>query len=327
MDTLRNYSFALALLILPLTGCAPLQQAPLVYGSKVSLGINVSGQTTEQPAGVSINIGYEQIDAAYVPVMVAKACDKMDDTKDLSHCRDTIYKLHNVTAACGDISSDKVKDLITNLRKAEHEREEADKKLKAAVMERTSAQDKDKKAGNDATQKEESLKALNAAKEKEKDAEAEKRAAYEKYERLWGDLNATKIKQDAYSVFGTFAADTQIGVGSSQGNTALKIGKVFSTGVASQNLTEGLQKYYQTAGGSQCLAAAKDFAAAYEKSLGPAKEEQKQNESKEEQKNSEQAKPNQSPPAQTATGKLTDEEKRKKVVEFYQMAVKACAAK
>jgi len=38
-----------------LLGCSPLQQAPLVYSSKVSVGVDVSATSTETPgAGVTI---------------------------------------------------------------------------------------------------------------------------------------------------------------------------------------------------------------------------------------------------------------------------------
>lgn len=61
-------------------------------------------------------------------------------------------------------------------------------------------------------------------------------------------LGKKNNKVDAYSVFGTFAANTTIsgGIGDAnapKGNAGLGIGKLFSTGVASQNLTEGVRGY------------------------------------------------------------------------------------
>lgn len=63
-------------------------------------------------------------------------------------------------------------------------------------------------------------------------------------------------KTDAYSVFGSFDANTKAGAeagGSSatKGEVTLVIGKVFSTGVASQNLTEGMRRYYSGMGAAQ----------------------------------------------------------------------------
>lgn len=52
-------------------GCSPLQQAPLVYTSKQVLGIDISAPTTES-TGFSMNLGFKNIDAAYVPLAVSK---------------------------------------------------------------------------------------------------------------------------------------------------------------------------------------------------------------------------------------------------------------
>ena len=76
-----------------LAACAPLQQAPLVYSSKTSMGIDLSTPTSEQP-GVSINIGFKQVDAAYVPVAVAKDCDT---GKGVQNCQHKIYELMKIT--------------------------------------------------------------------------------------------------------------------------------------------------------------------------------------------------------------------------------------
>jgi len=66
-------SMCAALWILLLTGCAHLEQAPLVYASKTSFGVDISSASTENP-GISMNLGYKQVDAAYVPVAVARKC-------------------------------------------------------------------------------------------------------------------------------------------------------------------------------------------------------------------------------------------------------------
>lgn len=59
--------------VLLLGGCAHLEQAPLVYASKTTFGVDISSASTENP-GISMNVGYKQVDAAYVPVAVARAC-------------------------------------------------------------------------------------------------------------------------------------------------------------------------------------------------------------------------------------------------------------
>ncbi len=66
-------SLCVALWGLLLAGCAHLEQAPLVYASKTSFGVDISSASTENP-GLSVSLGYKQIDAAYVPVAAARAC-------------------------------------------------------------------------------------------------------------------------------------------------------------------------------------------------------------------------------------------------------------
>ena len=76
-----------------------------------------------------------------------------------------------------------------------------------------------------------------------------------------------ETKHDAYSVYGTFAADTgastagprsSASTGNASAESVLKVGKVFSTGVASQNLTQGLQEFYGKRGVTDALVAAYD---------------------------------------------------------------------
>lgn len=73
MNAIRSVSSAL--LGAALAACSPLQQAPLVYSSKVTVGIDVSANVAESQGG-SINIGVRSIDSAYVPVAVSKELDK-----------------------------------------------------------------------------------------------------------------------------------------------------------------------------------------------------------------------------------------------------------
>lgn len=66
---------ALAAASLATAACTPLQQAPLVYSSKVTVGLDVSANVAENQ-GASINIGVKTLDSAYVPVAVSKEIDK-----------------------------------------------------------------------------------------------------------------------------------------------------------------------------------------------------------------------------------------------------------
>jgi hypothetical protein len=62
-----------------LSACAPLQQAPLVYSSKVTVGVDVSVSVAESQGG-AINIGVKSVDSAYVPVAISKELDKKDSS-------------------------------------------------------------------------------------------------------------------------------------------------------------------------------------------------------------------------------------------------------
>lgn len=62
-------------LALGISACTPLQQAPLVYASKVTVGLDVSLSVAESQGG-AINIGVKSVDSAYVPVAVSKQIDE-----------------------------------------------------------------------------------------------------------------------------------------------------------------------------------------------------------------------------------------------------------
>jgi hypothetical protein len=69
---MSSKSICFVLLVLPLfSGCAPLQQAPLVYSSKLVIGADISTPTSESP-GVSVSLGVKSVDAAYVPIAISK---------------------------------------------------------------------------------------------------------------------------------------------------------------------------------------------------------------------------------------------------------------
>ena len=58
-------------LMIVLAACAPLQQAPLVYTSGVTIGLKVGVSPTQADAFETV-IGFKMLDAAYVPVAVSK---------------------------------------------------------------------------------------------------------------------------------------------------------------------------------------------------------------------------------------------------------------
>jgi hypothetical protein len=90
---------ALALLM-GASACAPLAQAPLVYSSKNSFGVDISATSTETP-GVSLAIGVKMVDAAYVPVAVAVPCNSANGQATPDACKDDLFKLENWKARAG----------------------------------------------------------------------------------------------------------------------------------------------------------------------------------------------------------------------------------
>ena len=90
MNASRCSLFALG--ALALAGCATLEQAPLVYSSKTSVGVDISTTSTETP-GLSMSVGFKQVDAAYVPVAVAKACQT---EKNSAECDTELHRIQVV---------------------------------------------------------------------------------------------------------------------------------------------------------------------------------------------------------------------------------------
>ena len=59
-------------------------------------------------------------------------------------------------------------------------------------------------------------------------------------------------KKDAYSVYGRFESSTRTNNDTKGISAGIDLGKVFSTGVASQNLSSGLAEYYRQIGLAAC---------------------------------------------------------------------------
>lgn len=272
-----------------LGACAPLQQAPLVYSSKNVVGVDVSATTNEAP-GASINIGYKQVDAAYVPVAVAKPCDKNESDKIALNCQSDIYKLHlvrgsseeGIEAKEGNNDNAESVEIVRNyqIRTVSHElaikkRDEAEKQL-AEIASQEQETDTSKQVGIQA-RKELATKELGAAKLAWQAAQNEFNQAKAKFDKLSPEQmkkanDATKksnqVMQDAFSVFGSFDAKTQTGVGPQEDKetsadsqdkkpldlkAGVNLGKMFSTGIAAQNLTKGLEAHYRNQSAAGCL--------------------------------------------------------------------------
>jgi len=266
-----------------MTACAPLQQAPLVYSSKVAVGVDLSAAMTETP-GASITVGYKQVDAAYVPVAVAKQCPSNEST-----CSASAYGLvplqgsntidsGNEDSEANQAAAKKLLDDVQKASTALAERRSAEQlaqqsaqtaneglsRLKGELQPlqenaKASQLPPDQAARLAALVETEIPKAGAKAQQANKDllvaqeATARAKAQVDSFnvDQL---ARATKIvrgshkKGDAYSVFGSFDGATRAavtaGTGSqAKGETSLIVGKVFSTGIASQFLTQGMRGY------------------------------------------------------------------------------------
>ena len=306
MVTSKNFAIAF-ILIGFFAGCAPLEQAPLVYSSKSVVGVDLSATATEQP-GLSANIGYKQVDAAYVPVAVAKSCDyesnqKISSTKNHDrslgsgaendkalekntsevNCTNPIYALlpiagnNNVADSRNDNESmEEAKKRLDEFKGLGAARDNAAKELSAAQTKKNQAANAvalleekygdiennktlDEQIKSEYKRKTADLKTLTTEEEDAKESLKSAELAVSSFDisKLLNAFNMVEQdnnKTDAYSVFGSFDANTKAvsevegkttGTGKIKGDTGLVLGKVFSTGVASQNLTEGMRKYYE----------------------------------------------------------------------------------
>lgn len=277
-------TFANIALLFSMVACAPLQQAPLVYSSKVVVGVDLSAAMTETP-GFSIGLGYKQVDAAYVPVAVAKPCPSSD-----AGCSGAAYQLmplqgsNTIDSGNEDNEANQAaaKKLLDDVQKASAalaERRSAEQlaQQSAQTAKETLSRLNDELAPLLAKSKEAVLPADQAARlgtlvdseipkadAKAKQANVDLLAAQDATARVKAQVElfnvdqlarAAKIvrgsdkKGDANSVFGSFDGATRAGVtagtgAQSNGDASLIIGKVFSTGIASQFLTQGMRDYY-----------------------------------------------------------------------------------
>lgn len=241
--------------LIVVAGCTPLQQAPLMYTSKQVFGVDISAPTTES-TGVTMNLGFKNVDAAYVPVAVSK-----DGKNDISL----------VTAAYGEGDGEGESDQlqvsrIENLRAAVLGEQTATNNWKAATADFLAVQEYNKLISEGDTTQAGSLVFKNpafksaalskfsadfSANKPIDQSEVDKlRSAQEQAQTdintAVGSLEKAKkeladslyvSRNDAMSVYGSFGSTT----GTDSNSINNKLGKMFSTGVAAQNLTEGIK--------------------------------------------------------------------------------------
>lgn len=243
--------------ILLITGCSPLQQAPLVYTSKQVLGIDISAPTTES-MGVSMNVGFKNIDAAYVPLAVSKAAEGGQ-----TYAIEPIYATYGEGPQAEQIGASlKRQQSVSELTKdlAEKTRQVGLLQLaKTQLLERKMLTNnvlppnskplvdqfsdlvplpsniENKLRSNQALTNKEVQQTLMPVNDIIKTKEA---AVDQKQKEIIQALSITKY--DAMSVFGSFDSGVK---GDSNSGVSNKLGKMFSTGVAAQNLTQGMQRH------------------------------------------------------------------------------------
>ena len=210
-----------------LAGCAPLSQAGLVYSSRAQVGVNVAGGTPETP-GINLNIGMNVNDMAYIPVVVGRPCELGNNP----HCSQRMILVRGDNDV-GSQTSD-------------------EGGAPGAGTSQPQAPGPGVKAMQDTP---------NPATEEapsEQLQEAMRDVVAEEITRANKTSQSSNRRNDALSVYGTFDSNgTASGPGATaQGSAGLRLGRIFSTGVASQYLTEGQRDALRADALARCMAAA-----------------------------------------------------------------------
>ncbi|QMV65604.1 hypothetical protein VUJ49_11385 [Pseudomonas berkeleyensis] len=242
-----------------IAGCAPLQQAPLMYTSKQVFGVDISAPTTES-TGVTMNLGFKNVDAAYVPVAVSKKSE--DGGKDIIPITASYGKGDGRAEEKDESEIQRIR--VDKLREALSNEAAAATALATIKAENDAINEYDTKFAIDKDQarifveNSKSFSPVTAERIKQsadagnpipadvistmKEAQGE---AQKKYDQAKGAVQGAKdelaeslyvTRRDAMSVYGSFGSST----GGNSNSITNKLGKMFSTGVAAQNLTEGI---------------------------------------------------------------------------------------
>ena len=258
------------------TGCAPLSQAPLVYSSRNSIGVNISISNPETP-GAELHIGYNGKDMAIVPVAVAKLPKHLggdEGNTNIEFVKATYSGSVNPSAVDAAIKElDQAKFDLSGKTIAFQEAQAQStanstkntEYVKLSQLEMTL--DREIKAAlKDTGENQEAQASLDSTRNKIKQLEQEENFSTpelraETKTQLDSRLDSTRIaketaenrvkvarnkleeiegKSDAYSVFGSFDSGTN--VSGTDTKAGVTLGKMFSTGVAAQNVSQGIQQ-------------------------------------------------------------------------------------
>lgn len=266
----------LAPVALIICACAPLQQAPLLYSSKTTVGVDLSASTTETP-GASISLGVKLVDAAYVPVAVSKdsQLNRSGEIKAFDILRIEAIYGEGVTGSKLDSLTDENKEKIKKYLSAKNEEDSAKNEFDRVVEDLNTIQSSPQNVGeavsgappNDGfptnnidgapKRPKENQEQINALKARRERSENNWKAKKEKADALFSAAaEAASLlrtdKHDAMSVYGRFDSKGDGAAGSSP-SASLTVGKIFSTGVASQNLTEAVKNDSRYSATAHCL--------------------------------------------------------------------------
>lgn len=266
-----------------LAGCYPMEQAPLVYASKSTIGVNITGGTTDNP-GIDLVVGYKASDIALVPVAAAKHCR----STIAGACDSDLYRMTVIGGNKRDASSNG--DLEIEITNAKLDADEKYNRVQALSGEKqnllarqalatnrdallTAAAELGEETDGEeaAIQSRRNELATKLAAEayqglpdteeitgeiavKQEEIEAANRDYGRSSEHL-ADLRAqlrsesSANREDSLSVYGTFGGTGNAQPGQGQAYSAGIAGdKVFATGIAAQNLSDHR-------GATDCLAA------------------------------------------------------------------------
>lgn len=211
-------------LALLLAGCAS-TQAPLIYVSKQTLGVEIGGGA--QDAGsASLVLGFRNTDAAIVPTTASN----IDGTK-VDRIRGCYNAGHNV-GLIGDCDK---QDAILSGPNQKQENSTVKQGGKSDSTNATSGKDLLDKLAIDSKPRATAMDPLDTFPDASKtNKDSAKALDIDPGDSSIGG-NQSQSVSDSLSVYGTFDSGTK-----ASSDTGVTLGKVFATGVAAQHLTEGI---------------------------------------------------------------------------------------
>lgn len=213
--------FVIVALAIMSSGCNNLSESGLIYSSENNVGVDVSLPATGN--GLSLNVGYKQLDFAYVPVAVSNC------TKNTAQCTDKPTMVYGRSGNGKSNSEGLDPQLLKDT-------------LSASIAANKKLADK-----------------IGASAPSGEIADAKKDADHKKQVLDVLIRHDSDLQTDAKSVFGRFEGNIQASGGASA-NANVALGKMFSTGIAAQNLSRDVYRKERINSVTDCLNLAKNLA-------------------------------------------------------------------